>query len=62
VAAKTAILSGDTKRTSFELAADFLLLNAKSLKSNQMQANYNISAVNHSNKGNKVELRYYKKK
>lgn len=61
VAAKTAILSDEAKRTNFELAADFLLLNAKSFKSNQSETSYNISAVTQG-KSNDVELRYYKKK
>jgi len=64
VAAKTAILSDDAKRNDFELAADFLLLNAKSFKSEKVQGgDWNISALKQKD-GNKaqVELRYYKKK
>jgi hypothetical protein len=64
VAAKTAILSDDAKRNDFELAADFLLLNAKSFKSEKAQGgDWNVSALKQKD-GNRaqVELRYYKKK
>jgi hypothetical protein len=63
VAAKTAILSDDAKRNDFELAADFLLLNAKSFKSEKTQNDWNVSVLKQKD-GNRtqVELRYYKKK
>jgi hypothetical protein len=63
VAAKTTILSDDAKRNNFELAADFLLLNAKSFKSEKTQNDWNVSVLKQ-NDGNRpqVELRYYKKK
>jgi hypothetical protein len=63
VAAKTAILSDDAKRNNFELAADFLLLNAKFFKSEKTQNDWNVSVLKQKD-GNRpqVELRYYKKK
>jgi hypothetical protein len=45
VAAKTATLSDDAKQNNFDLAADFLLLNAKSVKSGSIQPDFTISAV-----------------
>jgi len=45
VAAKTAILSDEAKRNNFELAADFLLLNAKSFKTEKTQDDWNISTI-----------------
>lgn len=64
IAAKTAILSDEAKRTNFELAADFLLLNAKSFQSKQFDTSYNISTVTQQcgRNGGEVEFRYYKKK
>lgn len=63
VAAKTAILSDEAKRNNFELAADFLLLNAKAFKSEKTQNEWNVSVLRQRD-GNRpqVELRYYKKK
>lgn len=64
VAAKTAILSDDAKQNNFELAADFLLLNAKSFKSEKVQGDdWNVSVLQQKDTNKpQVELRYYKKK
>jgi hypothetical protein len=46
------------------LAADFLLLNAKSVKAGNITTDINISTVKQDGNSNKgqIELRYYKKK
>lgn len=60
--AKTAIvLSDDSKHNDFELAVDFLLLKAKSFKSEKTQNDWNVSVLKQANGSEGIIKKEYEK-